>query len=48
MDYKSLRKDLINYFGTAGMMGEVISAESASNDELIRIAKRWNFDLDRY
>lgn len=48
MDYGSLRKDLINYFGTGGMMGEVISAESASDEELIRIAERWDFDVDKY
>jgi hypothetical protein len=48
MDFELLREDLMNYFGTAGMMGEVIAAESASDEELIKIAKMWNLKVDIY
>ncbi|MFA6939999.1 MAG: hypothetical protein WCQ54_03335 [Clostridiaceae bacterium] len=48
MDFELLREDLMNYFGTAGMMEEVIAAQNASDEELIKIAYMWDFKIDIY
>ena len=53
IDFFSLRKDLINYFGTASsyypqVLLEVSKVKSASNQELIKIAMANNFDLENY
>ncbi|MDV3428425.1 MAG: hypothetical protein LIR50_15625 [Bacillota bacterium] len=48
MDFELLREDLMNYFGTAGMMGEVIAAQNASDEELMKIASMWGFRIDIY
>lgn len=54
-DYKRLRKDLSNDFGAMGatFLGglgfvQMMEAEGASNEELLRIAKREGFDLNKY
>jgi hypothetical protein len=53
IDFERLRRDLIDYFGTA--MGiysmavmEVAKVERASEQDLIRIAKQNGFDLSKY
>ena len=53
IDFERLRRDLIDYFGTA--MGiypmavmEVAKVEHASEQDLIRIAKQNGFDLSKY
>ena len=49
-----LRKDLINYFGSAMFMVspiammELARVESATDEELIEIAEANGFDLDEY
>lgn len=53
IDYEKLRKDLIDYFGSAmpyfGVaMIEVSNIERASNEELVRIANKNHFDLSKY
>ena len=53
IDYEKLRKDLIDYFGTAMSFNptaimDLSRVESASDDELVEIAKRNNFDLNKY
>ena len=53
IDYEKLRKDLMNYFGTAMNFNhmaimDLSRVESASDDELVEIAKRNNFDLNKY
>ena len=53
IDYERLRNDLIDYFGTAMTfnpmaMSDLISVERASNDELVEIALKNNFDLNKY
>ncbi len=54
IDYEALREDLINYFGTAMVTGipmataDLIEVEQASNEELIKIAKRNGIDLQKY
>lgn len=53
IDYEKLRKDLIDYFGTAMSFSpmaimDLSRVESASDDELVEIAKRKNFDLNKY
>lgn len=54
MDYEKLRKDLIEYFGSAMYSGfpmaviEVIDIEYASNKQLIKYANVAGFDLSKY
>lgn len=53
MNVELLRKDLINYFGTAMKfmqmaMMEIEKIENADEDELIKIAKENGFDLSKY
>lgn len=53
IDYDKLRNDLIDYFGTAMTfnsmaMSDLIRVERASNDELVEIALKNNFDLNKY
>ena len=53
IDYEKLKEDLIDYFGSA--MGlfpmaiiDVTRVESASNLELLELAKQNGFDLSNY
>lgn len=53
IDYEKLRKDLIDYFGTAMSFNpmaimDLSRVESASDDELVEIARKCNFDLNKY
>lgn len=54
IDYERLRRDLLNYYGTAMVGGfgfaiiDVSKVEKASNSELLIIAKKCNFDLNKY
>ena len=53
IDIEALRKDLIDYFGTATPFNpiaymDVIKVEKATPNELIEIAIKNNFDLDNY
>ena len=54
IDYEKLRKDLIDYFGSAMFSGlpmaivDLGDVETASNDELVKIAVRNGFDLTKY
>lgn len=54
IDFEQLRKDLIDYFGTAMFSGlplaimDLSKVEKASKEELIIIAQQNNYDLDNY
>lgn len=53
IDFNLLRRDLIDYFGTAASyypqaLLEVSKIKSATNQELIKIAIANNFDLEDY
>lgn len=53
LDYESLRKDLINYFGSAmqifpAAVIDIVNIENASESELIELAINNNFDLSNY
>ena len=54
IDYESLRRDLIDYFGTAMASGfgmavmDLSRVERASDEELINIALDCGFDLNDY
>ncbi len=54
VDYEKLREDLINYFGTAMTSGipmataDLIEVEKATDEELIRIARRNGINLNNY
>ncbi len=54
IDYEKLRSDLMDYFGSAMFSGlpmaiiDLSDVETASNDELIKIAKKNKFDLSKY
>lgn len=53
-DYKKLRKDLIDYFGTAAFSGfpaammDVYDVEKASNEKLLEYAKQAGFNMSKY
>ena len=53
IDYEKLRKDLIDYFGSAiGIFPvavlDVMKVENATHDELLQIASQNGFDLSNY
>jgi hypothetical protein len=53
IDIEALRKDLINYFGTAMQFNpmaimDLTKVENASPEELVEIAQDNNFDLNDY
>ena len=54
IDIEKLRKDLINYFGTAmispfpAAIMNLTKVEKASAEELINIALKNGFDLEKY
>ncbi len=54
MDYEKLRRDLIEYYGSAAMSGlpmatiELIHIEKASPEQLLQYARRAGFDLRKY
>ena len=54
LDTNKLRKDLIDYYGTAMNNGfpmaviDLSKAETASEQELIRMAEEEDIDLSRY
>ena len=53
IDIEALRKDLINYFGTAMQFNpmaimDLAKVETASPEELVEIAQDNNFDLNDY
>lgn len=53
-DYEKLRKDLKDYYGTAMVGGfplaimDLSKVENASNEELLKIAQKNNFDENNY
>jgi hypothetical protein len=48
IDYKKLKKDLLNKVGTSGIMPLVVSVDSASEGELLRLAKKYNLNISDY
>lgn len=54
IDYEKLRSDLKDYYGTAMFQGfptamfEISAIEKADGEELICIATKLGFDLERY
>lgn len=53
IDIEALRKDLIDYFGTAMQFNpmaimDLTKVENASPEELVEIAQDNNFDLNDY
>ena len=53
-DYEKLRKDLKDYYGTAMVGGfplaimDLSKVENASNEELLKIAQKNNFNENNY
>ena len=54
IDIERLRNDIMNYYGTAMAGGfnfamvDLIKAQTCSDEELIYIARKLNFDLTLY
>lgn len=48
IDYKKLKKDLLNKVGSSGIMPLIISVDSASEKELLRLAKEYDLDISNY
>lgn len=48
INYKKLKRDLLNKVGTSGIKPLIMSVDSASEEELIRIAEELNIDISDY
>ena len=54
IDFDTLRRDLLDYFGTAAFsvaplaMADVARVENADDDELLEIVRECRFDLRKY
>jgi hypothetical protein len=48
IDYKKLKKDLLNKVGASGIMPLIVSVDSASDKELLKLAKEYNLDISDY
>jgi hypothetical protein len=48
MDYKKLKKDLLNKVGPSGMMGLIVSIDNATEKELLKLTKEFKLDLSNY
>jgi hypothetical protein len=48
LDYKKLKKDLLNKVGPSGIMAAIIEVDSASNDKLIKLAGQYGLDIEEY
>lgn len=47
-DYKKLKKDLLKKVGTSGIMPLVVTVDSASEEELLKLAEEYNLDISDY
>ena len=48
IDYKKLKKDLLNKIGASGIMPLIVTVDSASEKELIRLAEEYNLEISDY
>jgi len=48
IDYRKLKKDLLNKVGTSGIMPLIVTVDSASEKELLRLAEEYNLDISDY
>jgi len=48
IDYKKLKKDLLKKVGTSGIMPLIVTVDSASEKELLRLADEYNLDISDY
>jgi hypothetical protein len=48
IDYKKLKKDLLNKVGPSGIMPLIIAVDSASKKELLRFAEEYDLDISDY
>ncbi|MVX66480.1 hypothetical protein GKZ28_22655 [Clostridium chromiireducens] len=48
IDYKKLKKDLLNKVGSSGIMPLIVSIDSASEKELLELAKEYNLNISDY
>jgi hypothetical protein len=48
IDYKKLKKDLLNKVGTSGIMPLIVSVDSASDKKFLQLEKEYNLDISRY
>lgn len=48
IDYRKLKRDLLKKVGTSGIMPLIVSVDSASEKELLRLADEYNLDISEY
>ncbi|WP_182629428.1 hypothetical protein [Clostridium chromiireducens] len=48
IDYKKLKKDLLNKIGASGIMPLIVTVDSANEKELIQQAEEYNLDISDY
>ncbi|MFT5875754.1 MAG: hypothetical protein ACI8WT_004751 [Clostridium sp.] len=48
MDYKKLKKDLLNKVGISGVTALIVAVDSATEKELLGFAKEYNLKITDY
>jgi len=48
IDYKKLKKDLLERVGTLGIKSPIMTRESISEKDLLRLAKEYNLNISDY
>ena len=48
IDYKKLKKDLLKKVGTSGIMPLIMTVDSASEEDLLRLAEKYNLNISNY
>ncbi|MCB2296537.1 hypothetical protein [Clostridium tagluense] len=48
IDYKKLKKDLLDKVGTLGIKSPVVTVESTSEKDLLKLAKEYNLNISDY
>jgi len=48
IDYKKLKKDLLDKVGALGVTSPVVTVESTSETDLLKLAKEYNLNISDY
>ena len=48
IDYKKLKKDLLKKVGTSGIMPLIVTVDSGSEEDLFRLAEKYNLNISNY
>ena len=48
IDYKKLKKDLFKKVGPSGIMPLIVTVDSASEKDILRLAEKYNLNISNY